>query len=337
MGKEQPLVSIVMPVHNNEKDLHEAIGSVLSQTYDCIELLLVDDGSTDCSGAICDEYAQRDSRIQVFHTKNCGVSHARNMGLNAARGEWVLFVDGDDALVENALDILWNHADQNDVVIGMMAWFSEQETEPLSVSVEKNYASFRELTEDFWSESRFGCLYAVWGKLYRNTKKQAMQFNETVKWAEDMLFNLEYLPCCQNIRVIPDKVYRYRQENSSSLSRRFYFGEPALRIREYKDYEAVLGEVHPAMRAVAREYISYLYSYFVRLCKLSSKSEAEKKLIMHYWLDRSVGKYASESDVAKEDAMRQMWKYVQACDVEGLYAFASAKAVNSGCCAELHP
>ena len=334
MGKEQPLVSIVMPVHNNEKDLHEAIGSVLSQTYDCIELLLVDDGSTDCSGAICDEYAQRDSRIQVFHTKNRGVSHARNKGLNAARGEWVFFMDGDDALAADALDTLIGYADQSDVVIGMITWFPAQARAPICIPTPKNYTSFRELVEDYLSVAYFDCLYSACAKLYRNTKKPSMQFDETVKWAEDMLFNLEYLPYCQNIRVIPDEVYRYRQENASSLSRRFYFGEPAIRIREYKDYAAVLGEVHPAMRCVARKFVYYMYNYFARLCMLSSKNKAEKMLIINYWLDMGVGQYASQGDFAKEDEFQWMWKCVQAHDAEGLYAYVSEKVMNSDYCSD---
>lgn len=334
MEKEQPLISVVVPIYNGEKDLREAIDSVLSQTYDCIELLLVDDGSTDYSRKICDEYALSDSRVRVFHTEHHGLSHARNVGINAACGDWILFVDSDDMLVPNTLDILRSHADQSDVVIGMITWFPVQARAPICIPAPKNYTSFRELVEDYLSAAYFDGLYSACAKLYRNTKKPSMQFDETVKWAEDMLFNLEYLPRCQNIRVIPDEVYRYRQENASSLSRRFYFGEPAIRIREYKDYEAVLGEVHPAMRCVARKFVYYMCNYFVRLCMLSSKDKAEKMLIMNYWLDMGVGQYASQGDFAQEDEFQWMWKYVQARDVEGLYAYVSEKVMNSGYCSD---
>ena len=91
-----PVVSIIVPVYNAEKFLHRCIDSILAQTYQDFELLLIDDGSKDSSGAICDEYAAQDARVRVFHKENGGVSSARNVGLDNARGEWITFVDSDD-------------------------------------------------------------------------------------------------------------------------------------------------------------------------------------------------------------------------------------------------
>lgn len=99
-------VSIIVPVYNEEKHLNRCIDSVLSQTYSELELLLIDDGSTDSSGAICDEYAQKDSRVRVFHEKNGGVSKARNLGISKANAEWIMFLDSDDYLIKDALDVL---------------------------------------------------------------------------------------------------------------------------------------------------------------------------------------------------------------------------------------
>ena len=90
------MISIIVPVYNTEKYLHRCIDSVLAQTYQDFELLLIDDGSKDSSGAICDEYAAQDTRVRVFHKENGGVSSARNVGLDLAQGEWVTFVDSDD-------------------------------------------------------------------------------------------------------------------------------------------------------------------------------------------------------------------------------------------------
>ena len=89
------MVSIIVPVYNTEKFLHRCIDSILAQTYTDFELLLIDDGSKDSSGTICDEYAAQDARVRVFHKENGGVSSARNLGLDNARGEWVTFVDSD--------------------------------------------------------------------------------------------------------------------------------------------------------------------------------------------------------------------------------------------------
>lgn len=90
------LISVIVPVYNTEKYLDRCIQSILSQTYSNIEILLIDDGSTDSSGAICDKYAEQDSRVRVFHKANGGASTARNMGLDNAKGEWIAFVDSDD-------------------------------------------------------------------------------------------------------------------------------------------------------------------------------------------------------------------------------------------------
>lgn len=100
-----PLVSVIIPIYNTEKFLPLCINSVLNQTLTDIEVLLVNDGSTDGSGKICDEYACKDQRIQVIHTLNQGVSHARNQGLETAKGEYIAFMDSDDWIETDTLDL----------------------------------------------------------------------------------------------------------------------------------------------------------------------------------------------------------------------------------------
>ena len=91
-----PKISVIVPVYNTEKYLHRCVDSILAQTFTDFELLLVNDGSPDKSGEICDEYAQKDTRVRVFHKENGGVSSARNLGLENAQGKWITYVDGDD-------------------------------------------------------------------------------------------------------------------------------------------------------------------------------------------------------------------------------------------------
>lgn len=98
-----PKVSIIVPVYKAEKYLNRCIDSILAQTFTDWELLLIDDGSTDRSGDICDEYAKKDTRIRVFHKENGGVSSARNLGLDSAQGEWVTFIDADDYILPDFL------------------------------------------------------------------------------------------------------------------------------------------------------------------------------------------------------------------------------------------
>jgi glycosyltransferase involved in cell wall biosynthesis len=110
------MISIIVPVYNTEKYLDQCIQSILSQTYTDFELLLIDDGSTDSSGAICDRYAEQDSRVRVFHKPNGGVSSARNLGLDNAKGEWVTFCDSDDWVYDYWLQNFADSSDDVDIV-----------------------------------------------------------------------------------------------------------------------------------------------------------------------------------------------------------------------------
>ena len=113
------LLSVIVPVYNTEPYLSRCIESILNQGSINFELLLIDDGSTDSSGAICDSYAEKDTRIRVFHKENGGVSSARNLGIDNAQGEWLYFVDSDDELLPNGLRTLVdNISDDVDVVMG---------------------------------------------------------------------------------------------------------------------------------------------------------------------------------------------------------------------------
>ena len=119
-----PKISVIIPVYNTEKYLRRCIDSVLAQTYQDFELLLIDDGSKDSSGAICDEYASQDTRVRVFHKENGGVSSARNLGLDHARGEWITFVDADDWMADDMLQQMLDTADAEgaDVVLADLAF-----------------------------------------------------------------------------------------------------------------------------------------------------------------------------------------------------------------------
>ena len=126
------LVSVIVPVYKAEKWLHRCVDSILAQTMEDFELLLIDDGSPDRSGEICDEYAAKDSRVRVFHKENGGVSSARNLGLDNAQGEWISFVDADDILPEKALsDFLEFASCDVDIICGRSVIFVEDVLEKI--------------------------------------------------------------------------------------------------------------------------------------------------------------------------------------------------------------
>lgn len=120
-----PLISIIVPVYNAEKTLNRCVDSILQQTFTDWELLLINDGSKDLSGKMCDEYARKDSRIRVFHKENGGVSSARNYGKKMVKGDWIIFLDSDDYFLVNALNILLNAAILNNTNVSAANFFVE--------------------------------------------------------------------------------------------------------------------------------------------------------------------------------------------------------------------
>lgn len=128
----QPLISVIVPVYNVENYVGACIDSITEQSYDNLEIILIDDGSTDNSGAICDQYSNRDNRIKVIHQQNGGLSMARNTGLDVLRGEYVTFVDSDDLIHREAIATMWKQLISNDADISTISFttFKESGTPP---------------------------------------------------------------------------------------------------------------------------------------------------------------------------------------------------------------
>ena len=147
-----PKISVIVPVYNTEKYLRRCIDSVLAQTYQDFELLLIDDGSKDSSGAICDEYAEKDTRVRVFHKENGGVSSARNLGLDNAKGEWVTFIDSDDYFLPKGLTVLYSTAMQRRTNVSVANFYVEKnkkrygQCEGCSRVVKDNFRSWYYMT-----------------------------------------------------------------------------------------------------------------------------------------------------------------------------------------------
>ena len=116
-----PKISVIIPVYNAGKTLHRCVDSILVQTFSDFEVLLIDDGCKDNSGNICDEYAKKDSRVKVVHKDNGGVSSARNVGLNKAKGEWITFIDADDYIASDFFSVIDNN--DCDFIIGQSHHF----------------------------------------------------------------------------------------------------------------------------------------------------------------------------------------------------------------------
>lgn len=205
-------VSVIIPVYNTAKYLPCCIESVLCQSFDGFELLLVNDGSTDGSGDICDTYAARDSRIRVFHKENGGVSSARNLGLKEAKGEWVCFVDSDDELLPEGLQTMVDgvSSDVDLVMAGYYGWIGETLVTDTSCFGMDGIIDRDKALLTMYSNSPY--MGYSWGKLFNRNliMDRCISFDEHVRFKEDTLFVTEYLCGIQKqIRYISTPVYKY--------------------------------------------------------------------------------------------------------------------------------
>ena len=188
------------------------IDSILSQTYKDFEVLLVDDGSSDASGRICDDYAEKDSRVRVFHKANAGVSSARNVGLDNANGEWIAFVDSDDYIQENYLYYLVN-SDLADLIIGSSIAINNDNprTDTVLGSLKEGlYKTPSPIIQKYLSRTEFK---VPWGKLFRRSLLSTLRFDVEMKVGEDVHFMLRFLNYATSIRVLennmPNSSYVY--------------------------------------------------------------------------------------------------------------------------------
>lgn len=198
-----PLVSIIVPVYKAEKFIHQCIDSLLAQTYKNIEVILVDDGSPDNCGKICDEYAAKDKRVKVIHQKNSGVSAARNKAIAHSKGEWITFVDADDKVTDDYIEKLMSK--DGDWIIG---GYRDTNNNFCHI-IEDSYIGKERLIRFFQEHLQNLYTNNIGGKLYRSSIicDNGMKFNTNVRFSEDFLFNLEFLSHCNSVAL--SKVANY--------------------------------------------------------------------------------------------------------------------------------
>ena len=196
------LISIIIPVYNVEQYLNQCIDSIVNQTYKNLEIILVDDGSTDNSSRICDEYALQDKRIKVIHKENGGVSSARNFGLNIAKGEYIGFVDSDDFIERDMYEIL-------------IKTLISTNSQIVSCSINNNKYVIKQnetfnKKEIFRKIKKLPC--SVWNKLFSRVVLNEILFREDIFIGEDLLFVFQAFTKANQITFIKDNKYHYRCE-----------------------------------------------------------------------------------------------------------------------------
>lgn len=209
-------ISIIVPIYNTESYLARCVESILSQSFSDYELLLVDDGSTDESGNMCDAYAEKDERVQVFHKKNSGVSSTRNIGINEAKGKFVCFVDADDWLEKDAMELLVKKQLENeaDIISGNRIIHYHCGD---SLFEEKKYSNSREMILQMM---QYGWDHFITGRLIRRSLfvDHGLRCKDGLDVAEDryMMTSLAYY--MKGFATINDVVYHYNRRNEGSLT-----------------------------------------------------------------------------------------------------------------------
>lgn len=308
------LFSIIVPVYNVERYLHRCINSVLTQTFEDYELILVDDGSRDDSGKIVDEFAAIDRRIVAIHKTNGGLVSARKAGLAVARGEYIIPLDADDWLAENALQYIGNAIDEHAPQMICYGHYVGTETELRSVPIthEKSFylkdAISKEFLPNLLTGNRARCITpTVWGKAFKRDLYEKFQspVDDRIQMGED---GMVVYPCfceAESICFLPDILYCYRV-NPDSLTRskaklipwesvilriehlRRYLSLPEHDLQEqvgcyaaHAVFNAILTQMKKEKyRVVVTEAFSYLYSHGILdlICKANYVGSKKEKL-----------------------------------------------------------
>ena len=285
-----PLVSVIIPVYNVEKYLEECVNSVLNQTYKNIEIILVDDGSTDSSGTMCDSFAEHHNNIKVYHKSNGGQSTARNMGLEEAQGKYIYFLDSDDIIVPDALEKLCNIAetDSSDVVFFDAESFIDEKPD---LNMKQTYVRTHKYPvqdgiktfEQMQTFNEYHCV--VWGMLLRKSLlvDNSIRFISGVYY-EDMAYTYEVLCRAQTVSQCHEVLYRRRyRENSTMTSKKSkkYF-DSSVAVYEYiRDFslENKLDSYDFAKKYTARN-ASNVFNNFYMLNKQDKKFCKDKLLMV---------------------------------------------------------
>lgn len=222
---EEVKVTVIAAVYNVEKYIDRCIESICMQTYQNLEIILIDDGSKDSSGCLCDKWAEKDDRISVVHQNNQGVSAARNAGINAAHGSYILFADSDDYLEKDMIKTMVNNQKPGKLTI--CGYYIDLEKDNCKCSTAQIFDSTPVTSLDKMKVMdiyRKSLLYAVWNKLYLTDilNNSKIRFEQGLNLGEDALFNIFYLTASNfDFCVVNMPLYHYIRRNNESLDQKY--------------------------------------------------------------------------------------------------------------------
>lgn len=214
-----PKVSVIVPTFNSAKYISRCIESILNQTESHLEIIIIDDGSTDNTCDICKQYQVIDDRVKYYYTKNNGVSAARNKGLNIASGKYILFVDSDDCLIKSCLKTCTDIMESTDFDIIKFGYVSENEDgncSLISIDESRKFSDNINTLLEYVDSNKYYSF--VWNMFIRRDTIGELRFDEDINWLEDQIFSYQCYLKSKKILLIPDVLYHYYRWNAGSLS-----------------------------------------------------------------------------------------------------------------------
>ena len=275
-------ISVIVPVYNVEQYLERCVDSIINQTYTNLEIILVNDGSTDNSGKLCDELAKKDERIRVIHKENGGLSDARNRGIDESESDLVGFIDSDDYIDSDMYEVLLKNLNDTDADLSMCALYDVYNNTPeAQVTNKETWKLSSEQAIKMVMEAKILSVTAV-NKLYRKSLFTDLKF-EVGKIAEDAFIMIKLLDKCEKIVATNEKKYYYvHRENSITTQK---FSTKFLNVIEaYEQNSNIILEKYPKLKDVAQTRMNWAYFYVLDRLLLDDNyndKELENKLISY--------------------------------------------------------
>ena len=311
MSKKTPLISIVIPVYNAENYLKETLECVFMQSVIDYELILVNDGSKDKSGQICDEAARNHKNVRVFHNENQGPAKTRNFGIEKAKGKYIAFIDADDLIADNYLELLLNGYNEPEVDVVLCGYerFASETGATISTHIigkpaTEVYETNRDLARLFITPRTSLAGVSIWAKLYRRSimMEHNVRFPLDVDYEEDCCFNVQYYRYVRKAFVVNCSMYRYRQ-STMSLSK--VYKETTFRnlVNGYNERVKFINEFDHPKNLLDGVNVVFLVVVISNFKKIATSSLSKKKKLEAY---KDVLSYQETKDVVSQCALSKV-------------------------------
>jgi glycosyltransferase involved in cell wall biosynthesis len=318
--KKQPLISVIVPCYKVEKYLPKCVDSILRQSYQNLEIWLVDDGSPDRCGQICDDYAKLDNRVRVIHKANGGLSDARNVAIDQASGEWITFVDSDDYIADDYVETLWELVDKYDceVSVALFKTFYEGEIPNLhnSIIVEKKMESVKAVKEMFYQRS-FDT--SAWAKLYNRRL-----FEDGIRYPKGLLYEdlaTTYLLMLKSNGVaFVNKVIYYYLLRASSIEGEY----SPKKIQSGLGVTALMDAHGDLLRPLEKAYRCRKFSLFYHLI-LPTPKDAEGRELLADYIKNNRWKVLIDKHARKKARMAAFLSFFGFGIIKGLFSFVNKR------------